>query len=447
MKHIDRSKSSNVGLAALFAAGLMFGTAHNALAAGTASGTVISNSATLNYDVGGIPQETSPSNAVTFVVDNKINLLVAETGGTLTVVTPGQTSRITTFTVTNAGNTVQDYVLAANAGISGGSLFGGTDNFDVTSCARFVESGAQPGTFDGAADTATFIDELAIDASKTVYVVCNVPVAQSNGNGNVSLVSLTATTHAGGAGGQGAVTVEDTGPDNPATVQTVFADSSAGDAQGDNAARNGQHSARDGYTVVTSVINVTKSLMVLCDPFNGARNPKNIPGAIVRWTITISNTGSASATLGTISDVLDISTTHDANLTMHDPDLASNVSAATCFSATGAVENAKGNGFQIEYSAARTLGGTGGYMSNVATGNDGASIDGQTATINFLTALPVNAINDGPAFAAGELKAGDNTTVTFNVTVDDTLPEVDGACPSGTTRNNGNNKCVGNAPI
>ena len=69
MKHITRSNSSNIGLAALLAAGLMFGTAHNAMAAGTASGTSISNSVTLAYSVGGVGQTGITSNAATFLVD------------------------------------------------------------------------------------------------------------------------------------------------------------------------------------------------------------------------------------------------------------------------------------------------------------------------------------------------------------------------------------------
>jgi len=60
--------------------------AQPALAAGTASGTVITNTVTVNYQVGGVAQTaTSASNSVT--VDRKINLTVAEVGNTTTQIT------------------------------------------------------------------------------------------------------------------------------------------------------------------------------------------------------------------------------------------------------------------------------------------------------------------------------------------------------------------------
>ena len=229
-------------------------------AAGTASGTPISNSATLTYSIGGVGQPNITTAAATFLVDNKVNVTVAETGGSLTTagVVAGAVGVITTFTVTNTGNTVQDYVLAVNASVpSGQSLFSKTDTFDVTSCSSLVESGANVG-YQPLQDTATFIDELAPDITQTVYVLCS--VAADRVNGDVSLVSLLATTHTGGATGQGALTTEDTGSDVPGTVQVVFADINASDAQGDNAARNGQHSARDGYWLDTPVRSVAYNL-------------------------------------------------------------------------------------------------------------------------------------------------------------------------------------------
>ncbi len=403
MKYSNRSAPSKARLAALLAAGLAIGAAQNVMAAGTASGTSISNTATLSYAVGGVPQTDIPTTSASFVVDNKVNLTVAEVGGSLTTsgVVPGATGVVTTFSVTNNGNTVQDYALSVNNAIaSGQTLFGSTDNFDVTACSAFVESGANVG-YQSGEDTATFIDELGDDDTATVHVVCSVP--NTRVNNDVSLVSLTATTHTGGAAGLGALTAQDSGVDDPAVVQVVFADV----AGSDDAARNGAHSARDGYLVTSAIIAVSKTYTLLCDPFNGVTNPKNIPGAMVRWTIQVSNTGATSATLSTITDTLNAATAHDANL-------VAPTNAATCSSATGTPESLAGRGFQIEYSnAARALGGTGGYMTGSANA-DGATIAGQAVTIDFAAALPVDA---GDGYAAGELKAGETATVTFNVTV------------------------------
>ena len=120
---------------ALALAGLAAGGAAHAL--GTASGTAITNLATLNYSVGGAAQTAIGSSetgntlgagtATSFVVDNKINLLVAATDTTFVSVVPGLTGvgggnpnsalQVTTFTVTNTGNSVQDFsLLAANLG-------------------------------------------------------------------------------------------------------------------------------------------------------------------------------------------------------------------------------------------------------------------------------------------------------------------------------------------
>jgi hypothetical protein len=217
-----------------------------AVASGTASGTLISNVTTITYSVDNVEQDPLTSAAATFLVDNMVNLTVAETSGTYTTVgvASGTVDVITTFTVTNNGNTLQDYVLTLGQGENGQTLFSKTDNFDVIDCSSVIESGANQG-YQPLQDTATFIDELAPDMTKTVYVLCSMPTQQVNGD--VSIISLLATTHAGSVPGMGLLTVADIGADASDAVQVVFIDTSADDPQGDNTARNGQHSSRDGY--------------------------------------------------------------------------------------------------------------------------------------------------------------------------------------------------------
>jgi hypothetical protein len=48
------------------------------------------------------------------------------------------------------------------------------------------------------------------------------------------------------------------------------------------------------------VITVTKSSAVLSDPINNATNPKRIPGAVIEYSITTTNTGNASPDAGTV---------------------------------------------------------------------------------------------------------------------------------------------------
>ncbi|HMB57696.1 MAG TPA: hypothetical protein VKM35_10865 [Arenimonas sp.] len=48
------------------------------------------------------------------------------------------------------------------------------------------------------------------------------------------------------------------------------------------------------FTVNTPLLTNLKTVAVISDPFNGAVNPKNIPGAFERYTITITNSGSGT---------------------------------------------------------------------------------------------------------------------------------------------------------
>src|SRR3546814_4472315 len=66
-----------------------------AFAAGTTAGTTITNTATVDYQVGGVAQgQQSASN--NFTVDRKINLLVEEVADLTTPVVPGQANAVTT---------------------------------------------------------------------------------------------------------------------------------------------------------------------------------------------------------------------------------------------------------------------------------------------------------------------------------------------------------------
>ena len=276
-------------------------------AAGTPSGTTVSNTANVSYTVGGVAQTPLASTPVTFVVDNRVDLTVAEVGAGPTTGAPGQTAVVTTFTVTNVGNTVQDYALSA-ANVVGGTLFPVpntvTDNVDVTITGVFVESGANAG-YQAAEDTAAFIDELAADASATVYVVATIPAALVDADG--AIVSLTATTANGGtAAAQGATTTATAGADTPGSVDVVLADGTGSD----DAANDGAHSARDAYLVGSAALTVSKTSAVVSDPVNLAVNPKAIPGATMRYTITVTNNGGTAATSVTLRDAIPGNTTY-----------------------------------------------------------------------------------------------------------------------------------------
>src|SRR5205085_10275570 len=143
-----------------------------AFAAGTTAGSTITNSVTLDYKVGGVSQ-TQKSTSDSFTVDRKVNLLVTEVGSTTTSVSPGQQSAVTAFTVQNLSNATIDLALSATQLNGGTGAHGGTDNFDVTGVKIYVDTNTN-GTFDGSDTEVTYLDQVAADDSKTVFVVSNV---------------------------------------------------------------------------------------------------------------------------------------------------------------------------------------------------------------------------------------------------------------------------------
>lgn len=277
-----------------------------AMAEGTTAGSTITNNVSVSYQVGGITQ-TGTNASDSFTVDRKVNVTVAEVGTTTTTVNPGQTAAVTTFTVTNVSNATLDFALSALQLSGGTAAHGGTDSFDVTGVKIYVDEAGGNGTFDGTETEITYLDELAADGSKTIFVVANVPLSLANGA--VAGVTLTATGKESGTSGTlGGDLVQTTGA-NTAGMDTVFADGAgATDAQYDAA-----YSAGDDYTVSAATLSAIKSSLVLSDPVNGSTNPKAIPGATIQYCIAITNgAGSATATNIGISDPLPTTVTFDA---------------------------------------------------------------------------------------------------------------------------------------
>ncbi len=307
-----------------------------AWAVGTDAGTAINNRATVSYSVGGVAQtpiESSPAGNTTpgagngantsFVVDNRIDLTVTELSGGVTVTTPGATGAVTAFRLTNTGNAAQAFQLAA-AQLTGGTVFGNTDNTDVTNpLAVFVDANGN-GTYEPAVDTATNVSSLAEDADVIVFIVANVPLTVTNGQ--YASVRLTARAAVNGA--PATLVVETTGAENPAVVDVVFGDGAgAGDA-----ARDGAFSADDQYAIQSAALNIAKTSTVVSDPFNGTTNPKAIPGAIVEYAITMTNTGAVAATGVTLTDPIPANTAFAAGqYNSGASDVSVTVGAATTF--------------------------------------------------------------------------------------------------------------------
>ncbi len=297
------SRSWRLGVRnSVFAVWLVFTSVQPLFAAGTTAGTTISNQADVTYTVGTSNLNTS-SNLESFVVDHRVDLTVAETGGGYTIASAGATQQVQTFTVTNSGNATQDFALAPTQQVGGFDPFTGTDpeTFNTSAPLVFVESGTTPG-YQAAEDIATFIDELAADVSATVYIVADIPAGQVNGD--IAAIALTATAHdAGGPPGLGPITTATAGANTPG-IDVVFADG-AGDLDGP---RSGSHSDTDAYRVVNVAVNVTKSATVL-DPGGGT---EPVTDAVITYTVSVTVTGSGTAQGVLITDPIPANTSYNA---------------------------------------------------------------------------------------------------------------------------------------
>ncbi len=281
-----------------------------AQAVGTTQGTSVANTASVDYAVGGVNQPDVSSNTASFVVDRRINLTVAEVGGAATNVIPGSIDRITTFTVSNTTNGVQDFrLIATNDAAGAGTAFGDTDNFEGANVRVFVDNGN--GTYDPALDTGTFIDELGADQTLTVFVLVDIPVGQVNDDtAGITLRAFAASS--GTAGTLGADATQTAGADTPLVVDTVFGDTAGAPNTTGDLARDGSHSDDDEYDVVTAALTVIKSQTVISDPFNGAVNPKAIPGAVIEYCVDINNTGATQADAIVLTDAVPANATYQA---------------------------------------------------------------------------------------------------------------------------------------
>jgi uncharacterized repeat protein (TIGR01451 family) len=341
-----------------------------AYAAGTLAGTTITNTANISYSVNSIAQ-TGGTASNPIVVDRKVIFTVTGAASTTTV-TPGQTVAYDTFTLLNSSNDTLDFALATlNQATGQSAAHGGTDAFDVTGFTYYIDTNGN-GVYDPGTDQAiTWLDEVAPDTSKTVFVVASVPLTATNTQ--VAGVVLTATAQQGGSVGTEGATLSNTNGATwtPGTVQTVFADAAgATDAQYD-----GKYSAKGDYTVYAPVLTLSKLSTVITDPINGTSNPKAIPGATVEYCIVVQNaSGGAPTTALSVSDPLPLPVTYLSSFGIM---LNGTFNGTTCNS-----DGTAGTGSNSSFATATTgnSGTVNGTLNNVSAG--GATTMRFRVTIN-----------------------------------------------------------------
>ena len=328
----------------------LVGTPALAASTQTQAGATITNTVVVSYQVGGVNQTAqTASNSVT--VDRKVNITITPAAST-TSVSPGQTAASTAFTITNSSNDTIDIGLAVVNQSGGSGQHGGTDTIDVSNFKFYSDAGLTT--------QITYLDEVASDTSRTIYVAADVPISATNGQ--IAGDILTATAQAGGTAGTAGAVLTATSGANTAGVDTVFADG----AGATDAANDGKYSAKGDYTVSAPVLTVTKTSTLISDPVNGTTNPKAIPGAVMEYCIAVANAaGAATATNLGISDPLPGTVLYSSAYGIF---LNGTVTGATC--------NTDGTAGGTYTAATTTVSGT---LNNLA--------GGATSTLRFRTTI------------------------------------------------------------
>ena len=264
-----------VGLAAVALGSI--GLSGQAFADGTQSGTIVTNTATVNYTVASVAQTPITANN-SFSVDTVVRFNL--TGGVQVDVSPGQTDRVQIYTLTNTSNATSQFTLSPS------NLAG--DNFDMntpgagTAGVNVYADTNGNGVYNAGTDLQVTANvSLTNGASAVYFLVGDTPLTPVNGDIAQVQLAIQAINPA-----TSAAWVNDTGADTQGGVvgyvpQIVV---------GNNTATNG-----GSFRVQTATLAVTKSSSVIWDPINffGAGR-KAIPLAIMQYQILVANSGSES---------------------------------------------------------------------------------------------------------------------------------------------------------
>ncbi len=263
----------------------MLAAAEAVLAAGTAAGTVIDNTAVVSFDVGGASISLN-SNTVSITVDERIDVVVTLQSPQI-LVAAGDANRSLLFRVTNSGNGSEDFLLAIDSSLGG-------DDFDPVPAVPsiYFDSDAS-GDFnlgDVAYTPGSNDPQLLADAFIDILLVNDIPLAVSNGD--IGLSQLTATSQTGsGAPGD------------------LFAGQGDGGSDAVIGTSGGQASDSGEYLVSDVTVSIVKAVVV-ADPFGGTQP---VPGATLTYTVEVQVTNSGTASASTVNDPVPLNTSYVPN--------------------------------------------------------------------------------------------------------------------------------------
>ncbi len=200
----------------------------NANAVGVAAGTPITNTVTINYNIGATPGVAVDTDI--FQVQEVIDVDVSWQDAANVVVSPASTQQVLTFLLTNTGNGIESFSLQIDNSIVI------TDDFDPTSGVIYLDGNGN-GVFDGAPTDPVYVlgvNDPLLDANgidtQIVFLVSDIPAAATVGQTGES--QLTANSLTAGAAGAIAGTYLNTLGDGGI-------DAVVGTSQADDDTRNG----------------------------------------------------------------------------------------------------------------------------------------------------------------------------------------------------------------
>ncbi len=254
------------------------------LALGTAAGTNIASTTTVDYSVGSTAA-TATSNTATIAVAEIVDVTVALQSSTKSV-TAGGSNEALLFLVANTGNSVETFSLAGDSVLVG-------DDFDPAPAAPFIyfdtdgSADLSPGDTPYVAGSNDPV--LAADASVAILLVNDIPAGVPDGDRGRSELRATAATGSGAPG-------------------TVYPGQGSGGVDAVTGTSGGEAAVFGEYLVGAVQLSAVKSQTVL-DPFGGA---EPVPGAAIRYEIVVTATGSGTAVGALLTDAIPANTTYVA---------------------------------------------------------------------------------------------------------------------------------------
>lgn len=334
-----------------------------AMAEGIAAGTLVTNTVEVDFQVGGVDQTTVTATDQ-FAIDRRINVdvtFVGATGssGTPREVSPGETQVALVYDVTNLSNDTVDLDLNA-------LLDADTNGIGTITAVFFDDNGN--GSLD-AGEVEDFLSNVAADETRQVTVLVSVDSGAADTQG--FSVDLNANAFVAGtmtAGGTGTEHLESVGDStDAATIDTSLVDDDSTFQL--DAARDGSDTDRSFVEVSAANVSVIKSSLVVSDPVNNTTNPKAIPGAVIRYCIAVTNSGTGAAAENiTISDALPGEVNFNTGTIRRNVTASINSGVATCTvtsgdSVTDTDSDADGGSFD---GGTNTVEGT---INNIAAGS------------------------------------------------------------------------------